>query len=102
MVSPLLYHNTSRKFLESIRKSGLTAGSFSDKPIDFGGDVWLAVDQSKLKGAQVHQYGGVKSWEPKYEVGVDKSGYPIREPIPPEALVVYNPKTGKTTPLVKK
>jgi len=53
-----VYHNTKSDFLYDIIKEGFVQGSFSDRPIDFGGDVWLAVDKNILpSNIQEHQYG---------------------------------------------
>ena len=74
-VANIVYHNTKSEFLPAIKREGLTSGSFSDAPIDFGGDVWLAVDEDLLIDKDIsidrqkHQYGGVIALEPKWDSG---------------------------------
>jgi len=66
--SKWVYHNTKKEFLPAIKTEGLSAGSFSDKPIDFGGDVWLAVERSILpERTQEHNYGKVRAIEPAWD-----------------------------------
>jgi hypothetical protein len=62
--SDYVFHNTHSKDIKSIMEEGLTQGSFSEKPIDYGGDTWIAVKKSDLPNAQVHDVDGVKWYEP--------------------------------------
>ena len=66
-IADLVYHNTKSEFLDAIKKEGLTAGTFSTRPIDFGGDIWLAIDESLLGKTQNHQYGNVIALEPNWD-----------------------------------
>lgn len=96
-----VFHNTSKAALDAILTEGMDAGTFSRKPIDFGGDVWIAVKESDLPGYQEHDYGGVPALETNWErreyegdkvklarnvispdkiIVVDKKGRPIGEP----------------------
>lgn len=53
-----IYHNTSIKNLPDIKNNGMDAGSFSYRPIDFGGDIWIATRRSVLPNrTQEHEYG---------------------------------------------
>jgi len=66
-LSQWVYHNTKSEFLEQIKKEGLVQGSFSNKPIDMGGDIWLAIDKKILPTkTQEHQYGSVTAIEPAW------------------------------------
>ena len=65
-IAKLVYHNTRSEFLDQIKEEGLSAGTFSTRPIDFGGDVWLAVEESALGSTQNHQYGNVIALEPNW------------------------------------
>ena len=63
-----IYHNTKKEYLESIKQNGLEAGSFSTKPIDFGGDIWIAIQNNILpERTQSHQYGSVTAIEPAWD-----------------------------------
>jgi hypothetical protein len=66
-LSKLVYHNTKREFVDAIKVDGLTGGTFSTRPIDFGGDIWLAVDENVLGKYQSHQYGQVVALEPNWD-----------------------------------
>lgn len=94
MKEKYVYHNTKSEFLPNIIKEGLTAGSFSDKPIQVFGDIWLAVKLSDLPSYNIHNYGGVNAYEPTWEIGEDLEGYPITESIPSEKIYRVN-KNGK-------
>jgi len=83
-IAKLVYHNTSHEFLDQIRQEGLTAGTFSTRPIDFGEDTWLAVEESDLGETQNHQYGNVIALEPNWDNLV----------IPKEKIFLVN-KSGK-------
>ncbi len=63
----LVYHNTKSQYLDDIKREGLDAGSFASRPIDFGGDVWLAVSKADLPNYQEHQYGAATALEPAWE-----------------------------------
>jgi hypothetical protein len=53
-----VYHNTRKENLPGIKETGLEAGSFSNRPINFGGDIWLAVSRSIFPDkTQEHEYG---------------------------------------------
>jgi hypothetical protein len=59
-----VFHNTKSAYLDEIRQEGLVSGSFAEKPIDFGGDVWLAIKLSDLPGqVGAHEYGGSIAFE---------------------------------------
>lgn len=62
------YHNTTKEAWERIQLEGLDAGSFSERPIDFGGDVWIKVRESDIpihdSLPSQHQYGDVVALEP--------------------------------------
>ncbi len=106
-----LYHNTKKEYLDDIKKHGLTAGSFSDKPIDFGGDIWLAINIKDLpQGEQTHSqpYGNVISYEPSYvkkdewgEELQDDEGFPLEVPISPSKIFVADKKGKIIKPLLE-
>jgi hypothetical protein len=78
----LVYHNTRSTNLEAIKREGLEAGSFSNKPIDFGGDVWLAVSKADLPKLDEYQYGDATAYDPRYEYmqyEKDENGFCIGE-----------------------
>jgi hypothetical protein len=88
-----VYHNTEKSFLDGIKKEGLTHGEFSNKPIDVGGDIWLAVKKSDLPGpVREFEYGNVIAYLPKWEMGLDKDGYPIHTSIPLDKIILVNKK----------
>ncbi|MDQ3920211.1 MAG: 2'-5' RNA ligase family protein, partial [Acidobacteriota bacterium] len=62
-----VYHNTSREAVDAIEREGMDQGSFSDRPIKFGGDSWIAVRRGDLPDPQEHTYGNAKAIEPSYE-----------------------------------
>ena len=74
----------------------MNAGSFSDRPIDFGGDTWIAVRKSDLPKYQEHSYGKAVSFEPGYETGLDAEGFPILESIPTDKIYIAD-KSGRLT-----
>ena len=80
----LVYHNTSSENLPSIKAEGLTAGSFSSRPIAAFGDVWLAVSLADLGPVQRHSYGKVTSFE------TDLDNSPV-----PEEKIYLSDKHGK-------
>jgi hypothetical protein len=94
-----VYHNTKASALADIEQGGLTAGAFSDRPIDFGGDVWVAVRKSDLPDLQTHDYGGVPAHEPNYVTGYDADGFPIERPIPPARLYLTDKQGRVIRPL---
>jgi hypothetical protein len=69
----LVYHNTRSENIPSIKAEGLTAGSFSSRPIAAFGDVWLAVSLADLGPVQQHSYGKVTS----FETNLDSSPVPV-------------------------
>ena len=69
-----VFHNTRSEFLPAIRREGLTAGTFSDRPVAFGGDVWLAVRVSDLPPLASHSYGGRIAYEPRQRVREAEAG----------------------------
>ncbi len=105
-----LYHNTKREYLDDIKKHGLTAGAFSDRPIDFGGDIWLAINIKDLPQAEQtdsHPYGNVISYEPSYiqknewgEELQDNEGFPLEISIPPSKIFIANKKGKIIKPLL--
>jgi hypothetical protein len=107
-----LYHNTRKEYLDDIKKYGLTAGSFSDKPIDFGGDIWLAVnikDLPQAEGTPSHSYGNAISYEPSYikknewgEELQDNEGFPLESSIPPSVIFVADKKGKIIRPLLER
>lgn len=92
ITSDYVFHNTTLENLELIKKEGMTAGSFSNKPIKFFGDIWLAVKKSDLPKYQVHNYGNYIAYEPNYITGYDKEGFPIEKGIPFNKIVIVNSK----------
>lgn len=62
-----VFHNTSLGTLSSILQEGLTAGSFTRKPIDFGQNTWIAVPERYLPEYQEHDYAGARALEPNWE-----------------------------------
>jgi GNAT superfamily N-acetyltransferase len=93
-----VFHNTRSSFLPAIESKGLQAGSFADRPIDFGGDIWIAVKKSdlpyKLNNLESHSYGEHTAFEPYWEQGYDEQGNIITHTVPPEKLLLVN-KHGK-------
>lgn len=89
-IANLVFHNTKKDFLGVIKSEGLTAGTFSDRPIDFGGDVWLAVEETILGKTQKHQYGDVMAIEPRWE---GEQGETVLT-VPPEMIFLVN-KNGR-------
>ena len=96
--SDYVFHNTKREFLPQIEKEGLIAGSFATKPIDFGGDVWIAVRKSDLPlnfdnlALHEHQYGDVVAIEPTWEYGLDSENNVLSRVVAPEKLILVNQK----------
>ncbi len=89
-----VFHNTNKDALAGIEKEGMSAGSFSDKPIDFGGDSWIAIRRDRLGDFQQQTYGKVTSLEPTWEIGTNPDGTPIYRMISPNDLVLVD-KNGK-------
>jgi hypothetical protein len=88
-----IYHNTNSILLPEIAREGLAGGSFGARPVDFGGDVWLAVRPEDLRGTvETHQYGGVLAYEPVWDDPIE--GAEVCPPIPPERIYLAN-KRGK-------
>jgi len=83
-----VYHNTKSESLAVIEREGFDAGAFSDRPIDFGGDVWIAARKSDLPNVQTHRVGTRTDFETSFEnmrplgaeklLLVDKDGRVIR------------------------
>lgn len=92
MNKKLVYHNTKSEFIQNILEEGLTAGSFSDKPIKAFGDIWLAIELSDLPSYNIHEYGKVKAYEPEWVIGEDLQGYPITLSIPAELFYITDSK----------
>jgi predicted nucleotidyltransferase/8-oxo-dGTP pyrophosphatase MutT (NUDIX family) len=62
-----VYHNCWARDLPSIAAEGMDAGSFSDRPCDFGRDAWVAVRRKDFPEViEQHQYGSVIAYEPAY------------------------------------
>jgi len=89
-----VYHNLDTSTLEAIRKEGMTAGSFSDIPVDFGKVAYVAVRKADLPASQEHQYGNAKAIEPAWVKGQDAQGFPENHSIPPERVWLVT-KSGK-------
>ncbi len=87
-----VYHNTRADALKDIEANGLTAGAFSDKPIKFSGDKYIAVDKSDLPDVQSHQYGDTISHETNFVTGYDKNGFPIESSLSPDKIYEVNSK----------
>jgi hypothetical protein len=88
--SDFVYHNTTKDAFEIIQKEGFSQGSFSNQPIDFGGNVWIATRKSNLPDVQSHKVGNRIDYEPGDKLGnnpitpnrlflVDKRGRVIRQ-----------------------
>lgn len=84
-----VYHNTRGSELDAIAQEGMTAGSFSKRPIDFGGDSWIAVRRDDISGSiQEHPYGAEVALEPTW--GEAAPGYSQTMPIPPDRLYLVD------------
>jgi RNA polymerase sigma factor (sigma-70 family) len=90
MPAGYVYHNTNREAVESIGREGMDAGSFSHRPIDFGGDTHLAVHRQDLPEFQEHQYGKVTAFEPRWQIGQDEQGYPVTAKVAPHKIHVVD------------
>lgn len=66
--SSWVFHNTTPEAIAQIVQEGMDAGSFAERPIDFGRKAWLAVRKTDLAPYSTHQYGGVLAYEPTWEV----------------------------------
>lgn len=83
-----VFHNTKSDDLPKIAAEGLSGGSFSASPgFDFGGDAWLAVQESELPNVQRHKYGEIEAIEPGW--GVDEDGNDLHV-IPPHKVMVVD------------
>ena len=70
-----VYHNCWARDLPAIAREGMDAGSFSDRPLDFGRDAWVAVRRRDFPGViEQHQYGDVVAYEPVYNGAVVPAG----------------------------
>lgn len=79
-----VFHNTSSAHAADILQNGMNAGSFSDRPIAFGGDAWVAVPLDNVGWYSAHSYGNCIAVEPHYTrdlnndpLGKDEDGLPI-------------------------
>lgn len=85
-----VYHNTRGEQLREIEEAGFNAGAFSERPIDFGGDVWIAARKADLPNVQTHDYGGVQAFEPNFVSGYDAEGFPIEQALEPAKLFLVD------------
>ena len=81
-----VYHNLGAEALAAIEQEGMNAGSFADRPIDFGGDRWVAVRMTDLPRVQSHQYGEAMAHEPGWERELDAAGNPVLDVVAPHLL----------------
>ena len=63
-----VFHNCSPEVAAAIMMEGMDAGSFADRPIDFGRKAWVAAPRSAVAPYSEHQYGEAIAIEPTYEV----------------------------------
>lgn len=89
-----VFHNTDAA--DDILRDGMSCGSFSAKPIDFGRSQWVAIRKEDIGQFDSHEYGGTVALEPHWthwfngetwEKQTEDGRFPKYRVIPPQLIV---------------
>ena len=69
-----VFHNLTAENARQVLAEGMSGGSFSDRPGDFGRSHWVAVRISDLGECSTHQYGPLLAYEPHWSRHPDGDG----------------------------
>lgn len=88
--SDWVFHNCTPEVAEAIMRDGMDAGSFADRPIDFGRKAWVAAPRSAVQPYSEHQYGACIAVEPHWEPWNEDFTAKVRRTIAAECFVRVN------------